>query len=121
MASATLSRLSIIGTAGLSAASATVTDGTCTITVKDITRLFVRMTNVSSTIAALVTLGAGADPMVAAGKGALGAITLGGDATSYIGGSWDSAQFKTTGGTIIFTVDSTIGGVTFEAGDLDVY
>ena len=115
----TLSRITIIGSADVTAITATATAETCTITVKDLSRTFVRMTNVSSTVTCICVVSASADPMVAYGVGTL-SFNLAPDGVSYWGAA-DSARYKGTAGTIILTPDSTIGGVTFECGELTPY
>jgi len=115
----TLTSITVIGTAPVTANSITSTAETCTISVTDLSRTFVRMTNVSTTASVIVSLGASDDPMVAEGIGAL-SITIATNQTVYVGSSWDSARYKTTGGTIIFTVP-TAGTVTFEVGYMTPY
>lgn len=116
----TLSRISIIGTANVTNITVTATNEAVTITVKDLSRTFVRMTNVSSTVTCITTVSASTDPMVAYGIGTL-AFNLAPNGSSYVGGSWDSARFKSTAGTLVITPDSTIDGVTFEVGELPPY
>lgn len=120
MASITLSRITVIGTAPVTAVTGTATAGTMTSTIQDLSRSFVRMTNLSSTVTTLMTIGASADPMVASGIGTL-QFSIAPDESVYFGGSWDSARYKTTAGTIVITTDSTIGGVTFEVWELPPY
>jgi len=115
----TLSRFTVIGSADVTAITVTATAEAVTITVKDLSRTFIRMTNVSSTVTCITTVSASADPMVAHGVGTK-SFNLAPDGVSYWG-AIDSARFKGTAGTIILTPDSTIGGVTFEVGELTPY
>jgi hypothetical protein len=114
----TLSTFTVIGT-GVTAISVTSTAETCTISVTDMSRLFVRATNVSTTASVIVTIETSEDPMIAAGIGDT-TFTLATEQTQYIGASWDSARFKSTSGTLVFTVP-TAGTVTFEAGYMTPY
>ncbi len=116
----TLSRISIIGSANVSTISVTATAEAVTVTVKDMSRLFVRMYNTNSTLTALTTIGVGSDPSVAYGIGTLVVATQPED-TTWIGGSWDSSRFKTTAGTIVMTTDLSADGVLFEVGELPPY
>ena len=116
----TLSRISIIGTAKVSVITVTATAETVTITVKDLSRTFVRVTNNSGSVATTITISASDDPMVAEGIGSL-SFALPSSQSCYIGGSWDSARFKGTAGTIVLTPDLTATGVTFEVGELPPY
>lgn len=115
----TLSRFTVLGTAVTTNITVTATNEAVTITVKDLSRTFVRMTNVSSTVTCITTISASADPMVAHGVGSK-ALSIAPNASVYWGAA-DSARFKGTAGTIILTPDSTIGGVTFEVGELTPY
>jgi hypothetical protein len=115
----TLTSFTVIGTALVTVNSVTSTAETCTITVTDLSRTFVRMTNVSTTASVTVSLGAGADPHIAAGIGAL-SLTLATAQSAYLGASWDASRYKTTSGTIVFTVP-TAGTVTFEVGVMTPY
>tara|TARA_Y100000310_G_C20437279_1_gene694343 strand:+ start:19 stop:375 length:357 start_codon:yes stop_codon:yes gene_type:complete len=115
----TLSRFTVVGTADTTNITATGTAEAVTITIKDLSRTFVRMTNVSSTVTCITTISASDNPMVAEGIGDL-TVTLAPDATTYWGAA-DSARYKSTAGTIVLTPDSTIGGVTFEVGELTPY
>jgi hypothetical protein len=108
-----LTSVTVIGT-GVAANSITSTAETVTITVTDLSRTFVRATNVSTTASVILSVAASADPMVAKGIGAL-AITLTTAQTQYFGASWDSARLKSTAGTIVITVP-TAGTATFEVG-----
>jgi hypothetical protein len=112
--------MSIVGTGTLSVVSATATEEAVTITVKDLSRLFVRMYNTNSTLTALTTVSAGDDPDVAYGISTLVLACQPEDAV-YWGGSMDSSRFKTTSGTIILTTDLSADGVTFEVGELAKY
>lgn len=114
----TLTSVTVVGT-GVTANSITSTAETCTVTVTDLSRTFVRMTNVSTTASVIVSIGASDDPMIAEGIGA-NTVTLATAQTKYVGASWDSARYKTTSGTIVFTVP-TAGTVTFEVGYMTPY
>ena len=115
----TLSRFTVIGSAAVSSITSTATAEAVTTTVKDLSRTFVRMTNTSSTVTTICTIGVSADPMVAYGVGTL-AITIMPDNVAYWGAA-DSSRYKTTSGTIVITTDSTIGGVAFEIGEMTPY
>ena len=115
----TLSRASVVGDAIVTAQTVTACSETVTITVKDLSRTFVRMAVVGSVNTVVVSLGAGTDPMIAAGIGAK-TFTIQPDGVVFLGGSWDSERYKTTSGTIVFTT-STVDTVTFECGELAVY
>ena len=116
----TLSRFTILGSAVTTAITVTATAEAVTITVKDLSRTFVRMTNNSGSVATTVVVSASADPMVAAGVGTL-SVAVASSSSVYLGGSWDSARFKGTAGTIILTPDLSATGVTFEVGELSPY
>lgn len=115
-----LSRFTVVGGAGVSAISGTATAEAVTITVKDLSRTFVRMTNVSSTLTALCTISASADPHVSYGQGSQ-ATYVQPEASIYWGASIDSTRFKSTSGTLVITTTSSADGVTFEVGELTKY
>jgi hypothetical protein len=120
MAASTLTSGTVLGTAVVAFSALTVlTAGTITIAVDDMSRTFVRIENISTTASTIVSLGAGADPHVAAGIGAL-SVTLATAKTYYVGASWDSARFKTTAGTIVFNI-ATAGTVLVETMKMTVY
>jgi len=114
----TLTSITVIGS-GVENNPITSTAETVTIAVTDLSRTFVRATNVSTTASVILSVGAGADPAIASGIGAM-SITLTTSQTQYFGASWDSARFKTTAGTIVITVP-TAGTATFEVGYLTPY
>jgi hypothetical protein len=102
MAATVLTAVTVIGTGVAVNTSSVVTAGTVTISVGDMSRSFVTLQNNSTTASCIVSLGAGADPMIASGIGAQ-SITLTTAQTQLVGGSWDSERFKTTAGTVVFT------------------
>ena len=116
----TLSRFTVIGTAVITAVTATATEEAVTITVKDLSRTFVRMHNNSGSVASSVVVSASDDPMVAEGIGSL-TVAVPSLATVYLGASWDSARFKGTAGTIVLTPDLSATGVSFEVGEMSPY
>ena len=119
MAAVVLTAVTIIGTGVAPNASTATTAGTITITVDDMSRGFVRAQNNSTTASVILSIGAGTSPHVAAGIGAQ-SVTLGTAETKYIGASWDSARFKTTAGTVLFTIP-TGGRITLDYGVLTKY
>jgi len=120
MAATVLTAVSVIGTAITAGnASAVVTAGTVTFAVGDLSRTFVRLENISSTASTIVTIGASDDPMIAEGIGSL-AVTVATKTSVYIGASWDSARFKTTSGTVVFTFAAG-ATVNIDMGVLAVY
>ena len=118
MAAVVLTSVTVIGTGVAANTSTATTAGTITITVSDLSRTFVRLQNDSSANT-VVSLGAGADPHLASGIGAR-TITLTSGQTQYIGASWDSSRFKTTAGTIVFTLTAA-AMVTVDCGVLTPY
>ena len=102
MAATTLTAVTVVGTGIAENPSHVLTAGTVTITVTDLTRTFVRLENISSTLSTVVTLSAGADPHLASGIGST-TFTLPTATSWYVGSSWDSSRFKSTSGTIVFT------------------
>lgn len=121
MATTTLTAVTVILSAtGVEAnPSSVVTAGTVTFSVGDLSRTFVRLENISSTASTIVTIGASADPMVAKGISAY-TVTIATETTVYIGASWDSARFKTTSGTVVFTF-AAAATVNIDMGVLAVY
>ncbi len=115
----TLSRFTVINTAGVEPATVTATAEAVTITVKDLSRTFVRMYNTSSTLTCLNSIAASADPMISYGQGAQ-VISVDPETTIYWGAA-DSARFKSTSGTLVITTDASANGVTFEVGELTPY
>jgi|GEM_PF-3940283 len=104
MAAQVVTAFTVIGTGvAVSGNVSATTAGTITMTVTDMSRTFLRLQNDSTTASCALTLSASADPMVAEGIGSL-TVTLTTAQTQYIGASWDSARFKGTAGTIVFTV-----------------
>ena len=118
MATTTLTAVTVIGTGVAVNESTVVTAGTVTITVTDMSRSFLSLCNDGSANT-VISIAAGADPMVAQGVGAL-SITLTSAQTQYVGGSWDSARLKSTSGTIVLTF-SAAATVTVGLGYLSIY
>jgi len=118
MANTVLTSVTVIGTGVAINETVAVTAGTVTFTVTDLSRTFVRAEN-TSTGSVAISIGASADPGVAAGIGAQ-TITLTSGQTQYFGASWDSARFKTTSGTVVITLP-TAGTVTIDVGYLTPY
>lgn len=116
---AVLTSVTVIGTGVAANASSITTAGTTTITVTDMSRTFIRLQNDSTTASTTVSIGAGADPHVAYGIGAL-SVTLTTAQTQYVGASWDSSRLKTTGGTIVITW-ATAATVTVDCGVMTPY
>lgn len=115
----TLSRFTITNTAVVTAPTSVAAGSALTCTVKDLSRIFIRMTNTSSTTTVVATVSASDDPMVAEGIGTQ-AFNIAPDGTVYWGVP-DSARFKSTAGTIVITPDATADGVTYEIGELTPY
>lgn len=99
---AVLTSVTVVGTGIADNQTTITTAGTTTITVGDLSRTFLRVQNDSTTASVIVSVGAGADPHVAAGIGAL-SVTVGTAETQYVGASWDSSRLKTTAGTLVIT------------------
>ena len=119
MAAVILTSVTVIGTGVADNGSTATTGGTITVTVTDLSRTFFRCQNDSTTASVILSFGAGADPMVAKGIGAM-TVTLTTAQTQYVGASWDSSRFKTTSGTVVLTVP-TAGTVTVDVGVMAVY
>ena len=119
MAAVVLTSVTVIGTGIADNGSTATTGGTITVTVKDLSRTFFRCQNDSTTASVALSFGASDDPMVAEGIGAM-TVTVGTAETQYVGGSWDSARFKTTSGTVVLTVPAA-GTVTVDVGVLAPY
>ena len=119
MAAVVLTAVTVVGTGIAENASSATTGGTITVTVGDLSRTFFRCQNDSTTASVILSFGAGADPMVAKGIGAL-SVTLGTAETQYVGASWDSSRLKSTAGTMVLTVP-TAGTVTVDVGVMTNY
>ena len=119
MAATTLTAVTVIGTGIADNGTTAVTAGTVTIAIDDFSRTFIRCQNDSTTASVALSFGAGADPRIAKGIGAM-TVTLGTAETQYVGSSWDSARFKTTGGNIVITLPAA-ATVTIDCGKMANY
>ena len=121
MAATTLTSVTVIlsATGVVANPSSVVTAGTVTFAVTDLSRTFVRMDNISTTASTIVTISASADPMVAKGIGTY-TVTIATATCVYVGGSWDSARFKSTAGTVVFNF-AAAATVNIDMGILAVY